>query len=287
MSRRSGRALMPYEPARLTLSEALQMLAASGLTEAEAKADVCRALREGKIRLKPVLERVTFHGATVDPETMRQMIFQDRNRFRLLIPTNLAPSDIDWKKSRPKKPWPYGEGYFAHIARLELSANDAREAFGLGRADEPSKRAAPAGPRGEASPPSAADPEDIARPSSEAIGDGEGNPELIAPVAARESEVAAHETSPIADPEGSHSQTSQQKAAIALAVIRRKKAEQWKTWVTDEAPKIRPADPTLKFTQEQLADKLIALAIKQGIDIPEQGSVVKHLSAMKKAGQLS
>ena len=115
-----------------------------------AKADICRALRERKMRFKRTFERVTFRGATVDPQSMRQMIFEDRNRFRLLVPADLDPADIDWKRSRPRKPWPYGEDYFAHVARLELSANDIRKAFDLDEANEREKRAASADARGEA-----------------------------------------------------------------------------------------------------------------------------------------
>jgi hypothetical protein len=68
---------------------------------------------------------------------------------------------------------------------------------------------------------------------------------------------------------------------------RREKAEQWKTWVTDQAPSMRGKHPTLGW--EDLADKLIALATSQNIDfyILERDSVAKHLSAMHRAVLLS
>ena len=92
--------------------------------------DITRALREGKIRFKRAIERVTFRGHAVHPETFRRRP-SDRNRFRLRVPADLAPEDLDWENSRPRRPWPLGQGYFAHIARLELSRRDLERVFSL------------------------------------------------------------------------------------------------------------------------------------------------------------
>jgi hypothetical protein len=93
--------------------------------------DICRVLREGKIRSRRALERVTFRGHTVDPELFRRMAVKDGSRFRVRVPADLMPDDLDWENSRPRRPWPLGEGYFAHIARLELSRRDLEKVFSL------------------------------------------------------------------------------------------------------------------------------------------------------------
>jgi hypothetical protein len=175
-----------YIPDLLSLSEAREFLTASGLSASEAETDICRALREGKIRPTCAIERVTFRGPTVDPETFRRM---DRTRFRLRVPADLASEDLDWENSRPRKPWPLSEGYFAHIARLALrrrhlerefsvveakATNDAREEADaeMKRAEAERKRkhtvelAAREAP-GQTSPPNVPGREKIARPGDD------------------------------------------------------------------------------------------------------------------------
>jgi hypothetical protein len=111
--------------------EARELLIASGLSAREAETDITRALRERKIWFRRAIERVTFRGHAVHPESFRRMTFEDRNRFRLRVPADLALEDLDWENSRPRKAWPLGEGYFAHIARLELSRRDLEKVFSL------------------------------------------------------------------------------------------------------------------------------------------------------------
>ena len=239
------------------------------------------------------MEKVTYArtGATLDPTYVRRLEFEEGVKMRLAVSADLKPADIDWDNSRMLRPLPYEpwqHQLLAHV-RGEVLRTDLERAFPMLRtanaAEETRTDEAPADAkddaREEASPPIAADREDIARP----IGEGEGNPGLIAPIAACESEASAHEASAIAASEGAHSQTSQEKAALELAIIRRKKAEQWKTWVTDNAPKIRATYRS--FTQAELADELFELAKKQKIDIPGQGSVVVHISFLEHAGLLS
>ena len=71
----------------------------------------------------------------------------------------------------------------------------------------------------------------------------------------------------------------------ASTKTRRKKAELWKTWVTAQAPSMRGKHPT--SAQEDLADKLIALAVTEKVDVPDRTAVVKHLSALEQTGKLS
>jgi hypothetical protein len=119
-----------YIPDLLSLSEARELAIASGHSMSEAETDICRALREKSIRSRRAFERVTFRGYTVDPELFRRMAFEDGNRFSLARagrPGTRGP----WENSRPRKPWPLGEGYFAHIARLELSRRDLERVLSL------------------------------------------------------------------------------------------------------------------------------------------------------------
>jgi hypothetical protein len=71
----------------------------------------------------------------------------------------------------------------------------------------------------------------------------------------------------------------------ASSAARRKKAEQWKAWVADNAPSMRCKHPT--SGQEDLADKLITLALTKNVFVPDRSAVVKHLSALERTGQLS
>ena len=280
---------MLYDPNWLSLLEARERLTARGAAQAEAGAAICLALRDRKVRLQWTLEKVTYArtGATLSPTYIRELEFKEGNKLRLAVPFDLKPEGIDWDNSRPTRPWPYGpwqHELLAHVAKLMLSRVDFETEFPL-KADAPlSPAEAAAATREEASPPSAGGREDIARPTGEAI--GEGNPELLAPVAASESEASAHEAPPVAASEGAHSQTSQKTAAMALAKIRRERAKEWKKWVTDNAPNIRATYPT--FKQADLADELLDLAKKEKrLDVPGQGSVIVHISFLERAGLLS
>jgi hypothetical protein len=118
-----------YVPILLSLSDARALLIASGHSASEAEADICRALRERKIQPKHAIEQVTFRGSAVHPEVFRRMTLEDRNRFRLRVPADLAPKDLNWERSRASESWPLGEGYFARIARLQLPKSDFEREF--------------------------------------------------------------------------------------------------------------------------------------------------------------
>jgi type III secretion system FlhB-like substrate exporter len=75
-----------------------------------------------------------------------------------------------------------------------------------------------------------------------------------------------------------------QQAGTANAKKRRDHAKLWRDWVADHAPDIRKMHPTL--TQEDLADKLIAQATEEKVEIPERKTVVAHLSALERDGKL-
>jgi hypothetical protein len=262
-----------YIPDWLSLSEARELPVASGHSASEAETDICRALREGKIRFRRAFERVTFRGHTVDPEVFRRMTFKDPSRFRLLVPTDLTTGEMDWENSQPRKPWPLGEGYFAHIARLELSSGDIERVLRLRVGEVPTEtptpQEAPQEESQKATPPEEA-PEE--KPGA-ALQPSAADEVVSQPSAAEIDEIHSEARSRAA-----------QKAGRASGAARRAQAMPWKAWVTAQAPAMRLKHPTA--TQEDLADKLIAQATKEGIELPQRKTVVTHLSTLERADKL-
>ncbi len=87
-----------YGPPWERLPDAVNRVMATGLSEAEAKSDLCRAIsdRAVKIRLQPgknPITGMTSHGTVLDGEDVE-------------IPVSLSAEDVDWNNSRPRKTWP-------------------------------------------------------------------------------------------------------------------------------------------------------------------------------------
>ena len=287
---------MRYPPNWLSLSDARELLIASGLSAREAETDICRALREG-IRSRRAFERVTFRGHTVAPELFRQMTVQDGNRFRLRVPADLAPEDLDWENSRPRRPWPLGEGYLAHICRLELWRRHLERVF---RVNEERKEK-----HGTASQPSANEPAearnlddtDEAEPrldqgnnadDGDDVGEGRRQRQHLRDIV-NEPQHDADDADPdqraeIVQPRCEARSKASRTAAKVSVASRREKAEKWKEWVTVHAPAMRLKHPTA--TQEDLADKLIAQATREGFELPQRKTVVTQLSALERATKL-
>ena len=102
---------MGYESIWWTLSEALErVMAATGGTEPEVKADICRAILDGAIEVQGKLKEsstklLTSSGVIEGKE---------------LSPWNgLEPEDLDWENSRPLKLWqvaaPRLRAFLAHV----------------------------------------------------------------------------------------------------------------------------------------------------------------------------
>ena len=100
------------------LADALERVTtATGLSNAAAQADICRAISDGAIEVR----------AELGEHATRPM----RSRGTILkgeafdIPTTLKPEDLDWQQSRPLKPWPDRRevlkfpGYW-NLERIEL-----------------------------------------------------------------------------------------------------------------------------------------------------------------------
>jgi hypothetical protein len=86
-----------YTPKWESLADALVRVIATSLTEDEAKADICRAVADGKIhvRVKISAHDVDLAGSVLPSNWVH-------------VPAYLAPAEFDWTSSRPHKPWLVG-----------------------------------------------------------------------------------------------------------------------------------------------------------------------------------
>jgi hypothetical protein len=91
--------LLVYTPIWETLAEALSRLVSAGSTVQEAKFDLCRAIADGAIEIRLLLAE--------DPK--RHLSASAVSSEGLDVPARILPGDIDWRQSRPIKPWPLAE----------------------------------------------------------------------------------------------------------------------------------------------------------------------------------
>ena len=103
---------MAYIPDWEPLADALKRVMATGASEEEAKTDLCRAVADGKIRVRVTI--ATSHYK-------RGSVFSGGN---VVVPAHLAPRDLDWARSRPIAQWRIGprpgEHYFWESENLPL-----------------------------------------------------------------------------------------------------------------------------------------------------------------------
>lgn len=79
------------------LADALKRVIASGVTEDQAKMDICGAVADGKIAV-----RVTIAQSRYD---RGGQVYSGGN---VAVPAHLSPADLDWLNSRPLRPWAIG-----------------------------------------------------------------------------------------------------------------------------------------------------------------------------------
>jgi hypothetical protein len=120
---------MGYVPDWETLAETLgRVMTTNELSRSKAKLDICRALREAKLRPRYWVERVqTPDGFDLD----LRAVGQPRSRFdqrdligQPRVPPDLIPDDIDWVNSRPKSPWLDKRRFRVGIAKIEFLTAD-------------------------------------------------------------------------------------------------------------------------------------------------------------------
>jgi hypothetical protein len=110
---------MAYTPDWLPLADALQRVMATGVGEAEAKTDLCRAMADKKIDVRV---RIARNGK----------VFSDGN---VGVPTHLSAGDFDWANSRPVAQWSIGPRLGEHYRWLEDWKNHPLDLIELSTAD--------------------------------------------------------------------------------------------------------------------------------------------------------
>jgi hypothetical protein len=108
---------MAYVPEWERLSEALaRVVVASGLSRREAKHDICRAVADQKIRVRP---RVEFIKRTIVDHQFEHQFARAYHRYvrqlldrsiLLEMPSQLSPQELDWNESRLKSEWLFQPG---------------------------------------------------------------------------------------------------------------------------------------------------------------------------------
>ncbi|MGA7385670.1 MAG: 7-cyano-7-deazaguanine synthase [Methylocella sp.] len=88
-----------YVPDWKRLLDAVKLIMATRIKEADAKLDLCRAISDRKIDIRFRVER---EEGGIDGEVVAGTV---RHGSEVDIPTDLKPSDFDWLRSRPLKPW--------------------------------------------------------------------------------------------------------------------------------------------------------------------------------------
>src|SRR3989442_11041156 len=119
---------MAYVSAWERLSDAIiRVMAAAGLSKDQAKADICRAIADGAVKIRGKLERHTTRHLRASNMVLEGEDFH--------IPTKIKSEDLDWERSRPAKSWLVRRGTSAppgywDLEWIELFRNDVTKVFG-------------------------------------------------------------------------------------------------------------------------------------------------------------
>jgi hypothetical protein len=130
----SGHAPALYDPDWLSLLDARERLKAKGVVQVEAETAICLVVRDRKLKVRFVIEKVIYAptGGTLETWRVRKLGFEEGMTLRVAVPFDLTRKDINWKASRPKAPWPYGQWQhqlMAHVARIDVSRTDLEREF--------------------------------------------------------------------------------------------------------------------------------------------------------------
>jgi 7-cyano-7-deazaguanine synthase in queuosine biosynthesis len=89
-----------YIPDWERLLNAVKRVMTTGVNEATAKVDLCRAISDRKVKVRFRVEKEEGIGSIGEV-----VVGTVRHGSDVAIPTHLKPSDFDWQRSRPLKPW--------------------------------------------------------------------------------------------------------------------------------------------------------------------------------------
>ncbi len=125
---------MRYTPDWEPLADALTRVIATGLTEDEAKTDICSAMADQKVNVRAKVDE--------NERGLPRRFFEGRH---VGVPPDLMPGDLDWAHSRPHGLWgigPVGPGSYTNpywtwklrrIDRVELATADILGIFGAAK----------------------------------------------------------------------------------------------------------------------------------------------------------
>jgi hypothetical protein len=163
---------MRYVPDWETLAETLARVMTTN-SISEAQLDICRALNDRKIRVRPTIDpNATEIGSQlVDVPSSPWMGERQRlERQKIvpvpLVPENLDPQDTDWENCRPKSAWLDNRGFPVGIAKIELFTADAIRVLCRGQAGRPASNALP---RGSSSGLEVPAPEPLSPPNTDVV----------------------------------------------------------------------------------------------------------------------
>jgi hypothetical protein len=115
---------LAYTPDWEPLADALKRVVATGLSEAEAKTDLCHAVGDRKIGVRV---RIAPNAST-----KRGAFFTGRN---VGVPPRLVPNDFDWVHSRPLAKWQIGPMPGQHYSWIGGWQNEPLDLIELSAAD--------------------------------------------------------------------------------------------------------------------------------------------------------
>jgi hypothetical protein len=107
---------MAYVPDWGRLGDALRRVMDCGLSRDEAQHDICNAIADRKIRLRPRVEFI-IHGS-VDAWSNHRFAGEYRHylgglfdgTLSLEVPSRLGPAELNWAESRFETPWLFQPG---------------------------------------------------------------------------------------------------------------------------------------------------------------------------------
>jgi hypothetical protein len=108
---------MAYVPDWERLGDVLTRVMGCGLSREEAQHDICNAIADRKIRLRPRVEFTT--RGSVDGWNDHQFASEYRDflgglfngTFPLEVPTQIEPAELNWIESRFENPWQFEPGW--------------------------------------------------------------------------------------------------------------------------------------------------------------------------------
>lgn len=120
-----------YIPDWERLFDALPRVVATGFSKHEAQVAICSAMSDRKLRIRYLIGNEVIGGIA----TKRGYGLAGHVLNRLdIIPIHLAPRDLDWRKSRPNKPWQVlPNPVFWHLDWIEVFSADVTKVLCSGQ----------------------------------------------------------------------------------------------------------------------------------------------------------